>query len=35
MDDMYDKFSVSDWDLHNENNPRRFRRSKKQATYGM
>lgn len=34
MDDMYDKFAVSDWDLQNENNPRRHKRSKKQALFG-
>ena len=35
MDEMYEKFEVSDWDLKNENNPKRFRQSKKQTIYGM
>ena len=34
-DDMYDKFEVSDWDLQNEFNPRRFKKmSKSKAIYG-
>lgn len=35
-EDIYERFEVSDWDLQNEFNPRRFKKmSKNKAIYGM